>query len=89
MVVTIVLSILHFLAALLGGFLICRPVSKSWNPAIQGQCGNEFAAYLSFEIIGLALDMTIILWPLNPIMKMTLPVQKKAGILFIFTIGIL
>ncbi|KAF2463436.1 uncharacterized protein BDR25DRAFT_297963 [Lindgomyces ingoldianus] len=89
MVAMIVLSVLHFLAALLGGFLICRPVSKSWNPAVQGQCGNEFAAYLSFEIIGLALDITIILWPLKDIINLKLPFRRKAGILFIFTVGIL
>lgn len=88
MVVMIVLSVLHFLATLLGGFLICRPVSKSWNPTVKGQCGNEFAAYLSFEIIGLALDMAIILWPLPIIMKLTIPFWKKFGVLFIFAFGI-
>lgn len=89
MVVMIVLSVLHFLAALLGGFLICRPVSKSWNPTVQGQCGNEFAAYLSFEIIGLALDMTIILWPLNDIMNLRMPFRRKFGVLIVFSIGLL
>jgi hypothetical protein len=89
MTLLIVVSVLHFSASLLAAFLICRPVSKSWNPAVEGQCGNEFVAYTSFEAIGLALDMTIVLWPLYDIKNLVLPLVRKAGILFIFAFGIL
>lgn len=78
MIILIVLSVLHFLSSLLGGFLICRPVSKTWKPAVKGQCGNEFVAHMSFETIGLALDKTIILWPLYDIMNLKLPFGKKS-----------
>lgn len=87
--VVMVLSFLHFLATLIGGFLLCRRVSKSWNPDVPGQCGNEIAAYLSFEVLGLALDMAIIVCPLPVIMRLNLPFPKRLGYLFIFTFGIL
>ena len=83
----ICLSILYGGATILSALLICRPIRASWDTNIPGRCGNQTVAYVSLEVVGLAIDIAILVlpWPLT--MNLQLDRKKKLVILFIMSAG--
>jgi hypothetical protein len=82
-----VISIVFFVAALLEAFLICRPVSASWNPNANGSCGNEVVAYVVLEACGLFIDVITMLVPLYWIWGLQLKMHAKIKLLILFSMG--
>ncbi|KAI1377259.1 hypothetical protein F4677DRAFT_49921 [Hypoxylon crocopeplum] len=80
-------SIMYGIAALLTAALICRPIQAAWDNQVQGTCGNQTAAYVALEVIGLVIDMAILALPFQPIMGLSMRSVTKSLILLAFSAG--
>ena len=85
----IIASAAYFTALFLEALLICRPISASWDPKINGSCGDQVAAYLALEVCGLVIDIGIIFLPLPLIWRLTVDHKTKISTSIIFSLGIL
>ncbi|KAI1770233.1 hypothetical protein F4818DRAFT_274425 [Hypoxylon cercidicola] len=82
-------SIVHGIAALLTAVLICRPIQASWDDQDQGTCGNQTAAFISLEVIGLIIDIAILALPIWFIFSLHMQLKKKVSTIFIMSAGAL
>lgn len=71
------------------GFLICRPVSKNWNPTAQGVCGNRIAGYTAVSVVNVIIDCLMLVLPLPMIFRLQVKPGYKWALLGIFGIGII
>ncbi|KAH6659351.1 hypothetical protein BKA67DRAFT_666191 [Truncatella angustata] len=82
-----VVTVLYGMISLLTTVLICRPIQASWESGISGTCGNQTAAYVSLESIGLCIDILILVLPVQRILSLSLTTKRKAAILSVFSAG--
>ena len=85
--ILVVVSILQGLATLIVGFSICRPLARAWDQSISGRCGNEIAAFLASEILGLFVDLVIVTAPLVPLRSLQVSLSIKLGIGVLLSAG--
>ncbi|KAK0701933.1 hypothetical protein B0T26DRAFT_660242 [Lasiosphaeria miniovina] len=87
--VLIVANTLIYLAAILAGTFLCKPVRKSWDFFVPGTCLDRQSVHGSVVCFNLAIDLFILVLPQKVIwsLKMTLP--RKIGVSFIFSLGLM
>ncbi|KAI6879201.1 hypothetical protein KC360_g8103 [Hortaea werneckii] len=74
--------------AVLGGTLLCRPVSKLWDPAVQGgRCMSAEKYWLSVAGLDIGLDVLVLVLPLPGIWGLRLPRRQKVGLVVVFLLG--
>ncbi|KAI1292682.1 hypothetical protein F5Y03DRAFT_402819 [Xylaria venustula] len=81
------LSVLHGLATLLIGALVCRPLSAAWDPAVKGVCINQKVSFVVIEAVGLAIDLMILFIPFLIIPQIQMSRKRKLGIILILSAG--
>ncbi|KAI1655627.1 hypothetical protein F4813DRAFT_366676 [Daldinia decipiens] len=81
------MSIMHGIAAILTGVLICHPIQASWDTRVQGTCGNQTTAYVALEVGGLVIDIAILVIPMISILGLRLNMRRKLGIILMFSAG--
>ncbi len=86
---TLGLSVCYFITVFLEAFLLCTPVSFTWDKSIPGQCANVNLAYLIAGITNLCLDALVVVLPMPMLWGLQLPFAKKAGIAGMFGLGAL
>ena len=86
-ITSIACSFLYGLAALLTAVLICQPVQAAWDNRVEGKCGNQTAAYIGLEVIGLLLDIWILLAPLRPIWNLNILIARKIRAMIMLSAG--
>jgi hypothetical protein len=70
----------------------CKPVSYAWTgqPGQPGgQCINYFLATWIGAAINFVLDLTVILFPIPHLLKLTLSQRKKMQVVAMFSVGLL
>ncbi|KUI63082.1 hypothetical protein VP1G_10204 [Cytospora mali] len=70
------------------GFLICRPVSKNWDPTIPGTCGDRIAGYTAVSVVNVIIDCMMLILPLPMIYNLQTKTGYKLCLFCIFGIGI-
>ncbi|KAI7228396.1 hypothetical protein KC330_g7921 [Hortaea werneckii] len=74
--------------AVLGGTLLCRPVRKLWDPAVQGGgCMSAEKYWLSVAGLDVGLDVFVLVLPLPGIWGLRLPRRQKGGLVVVFLLG--
>lgn len=76
-------------ASLLGTFLICKPISYSWNRDQNGSCGSVIELWTATSISHIIIDIMILSLPLPMVWKLQLPFLTKVGLSAIFGLGFL
>ena len=66
----------------------CRPLAASWNPKL-GHCRPIQREEYASVSIGMALDLSIVALPLPTIWKLQMPLRRKIGVSFLFSLGLL
>lgn len=85
----LVLSILYGLVVFLEVFLICRPMAVDWNAQIDGTCGDQIVSYLVLEVLGLLLNFSVLMAPLQCIWRLQMERATKMSISTPFSVGVL
>ena len=67
----------------------CTPVSKAWNKSLPGTCISAGATWYATAGLALITDIAIIVLPLWEIAQLKMKKAQKAGLMFIFGLGIL
>lgn len=67
--------------------VICRPVSKFWDPAIEGRCFNQRALILADSVISVISDLIIFATPLPLIVNLHLQRKRKIKVVAVFSAG--
>ncbi|KAI6816928.1 hypothetical protein KC366_g1544 [Hortaea werneckii] len=74
--------------AVLGGTLLCRPVSKLWDPAVKaGRCMSAEKYWLSVAGLDIGLDVLVLVLPLPGIWGLRLPRRQKVALVVVFLLG--
>ncbi|KAF5724170.1 integral membrane protein [Fusarium mundagurra] len=69
--------------------LICVPVAKFWNSALDGHCIDPLTVWYVMAGFNLVTDITVFCMPLPVIGSLNLPKKQKVMLLAIFSIGFL
>lgn len=75
---------------LLSSAIPCTPVRKSWDlkfPAEEGSCIDRVAMYKATAALGVSTDVLILAIPIPMVIGLHTSRMKKAGLIFMFTIG--
>jgi hypothetical protein len=75
-------------ANMIAGFLICRPLAKNWEFTLPGTCGSQPAFYFAMGAVNLVTDAGIILLPMPYLIRLRLPLRKKAFAMTLLSVGI-
>lgn len=67
---------------------ICIPLEKMWNADLQGYC-HPFEVWWALTYLHIITDFMIFLIPIPVVVTMRIPVRQKAGLLAVFTLGLL
>jgi hypothetical protein len=83
-------SVLYFLSVLLETFLLCTPVEFNWDKTITtGTCNKgSNIAFILAGTTNLAIDVFVVLLPMPTIWRLQLPMDRKIGIMAMFSLGI-
>ncbi|GAB1730940.1 hypothetical protein NU195Hw_g4792t1 [Hortaea werneckii] len=74
--------------AVLGGTLLCRPVSKLWDPTVGGGgCMSAEKYWLSVAGLDIGLDVLVLVLPLPGIWGLRLPRRQKVALVVVFLLG--
>ncbi|KAI7490449.1 hypothetical protein KC351_g612 [Hortaea werneckii] len=74
--------------AVLGGTLLCRPVSKLWDPAVKaGRCMSAEKYWLSVAGLDIGLGVLVLVLPLPGIWGLRLPRRQKVALVVVFLLG--
>ncbi|EXJ89943.1 hypothetical protein A1O3_03010 [Capronia epimyces CBS 606.96] len=86
--VTMAVVIGSSIGILFGNIFACSPISKFWDLTLTtGTCINRLALYKATAIFGIITDIMIIGIPIPMVVGLHISRKKKAGLLFMFTIG--
>ena len=87
--VLILLSISLGLATILDVFLICHPVTDSFDDSSGGECGNQVISYVILEGFGALIDFVILSLPIPSILTLPIGWRKKMFYSSMISTGIL
>jgi hypothetical protein len=65
----------------------CSPVSKVWNPRTPGKCVNQNPGLISFSIISVLADLSLIMIVFPRVIGLKIPRLQKIGILLVVNLG--
>ena len=70
-------------------FTNCHPVSYSWNPVPGGHCRTDTTEETLSVSINMVIDTAVVILPMPPLWGLQMATRKKAGISFLFGLGLL
>jgi len=83
-----VFVVCSFLSGFLTWGFSCRPFAFNWNKTIPGgYCINTNKSYTYFSIPNLVSDVALVLLPLKPLWKLSVPRSQKIGLMVTFLLG--
>lgn len=75
----------------IGGTLVllfqCKPVEKSWHPAMAGKCLPNDITFYVLAAITIFYDIVIFFLPIPILLKLQINIRRKIGLLAIFMLG--
>ncbi|PMD37783.1 hypothetical protein L207DRAFT_586113 [Hyaloscypha variabilis F] len=89
-IVTYIVLFVSVTFALLGAFsfaYLCKPIEKFWNFTVPGTCGNFGANLLTFAVLDVITDVTLLLLPIWLLWPLKLERIHKIGTVLIFMTG--
>ncbi|RYN74140.1 hypothetical protein AA0117_g7221 [Alternaria alternata] len=86
---TLIINGCFAVAAPLACILQCNPISKYWNPGIQGRCVDAGAYTVSTSLIVLTTDVLILLMPSWILHDLKMPLGRKLMVIAFLSFGIL
>ncbi|MCJ1264517.1 hypothetical protein MMC22_004389 [Lobaria immixta] len=75
------------LAAILGAFFQCRPLSYAWNKLQEGNCDERVRFWVAIGISHIVTDVLILLLPVHMVWKLQVPSATKIGLFALFGLG--
>ncbi|KAI0437440.1 hypothetical protein F4803DRAFT_555988 [Xylaria telfairii] len=87
--VVLILNVLFYTGSILALGMSCLPAAKFWNPWVDGRCYSPRSFEYASSIINLILDLTILSLPQRIIWNLNMSPKTKAGVSFVFGIGLL
>ncbi|KAH7131010.1 integral membrane protein [Dactylonectria macrodidyma] len=80
--------ILWNIGGVLGGLLVCRPISMNWDQTTPGgKCGNQPMYYMALGIINILVEVTLLGLPFPVLYKLQMPLRKKLVVFGMFSVG--
>ena len=86
----------HMVLAIAGGLMAmvatvsrCRPIAKTWDGALPGECFDQEVLLQAVVIFNLTTNAMILLLPMPTILSLHMPWRRKLLVLSIFSIGIM
>lgn len=67
----------------------CRPRARIWNKSIPGTCLDVAIVLDTSGLFNLLTDVIILLIPVKAVWNMRLSTRKKAGVIGVFTLGLM
>jgi hypothetical protein len=77
------------IAAPLACIFQCNPISKYWDPSVQGQCADAGAYTVSTSSIVLTTDVLILLMPSWILHDLKMPLGRKLMVIAFLSFGVL
>ncbi|RYP21923.1 hypothetical protein DL765_001999 [Monosporascus sp. GIB2] len=87
--IMVVINIMAYTGAAIVVTLSCVPTRKIWTPWMDGTCFARESGDRVTAWVNLAIDTAILLLPQPIIWKLNVTRQRKIGVSFIFSIGLL
>ncbi|KAJ5964245.1 uncharacterized protein N7479_004121 [Penicillium vulpinum] len=69
------------------GALLCIPVSKFWNPSIEGACLDPAKFYYGMQIPNIISDIILLIMPMNVVWTLPIPKSQKMLLSGVFLVG--
>ena len=82
-----VILIATCIANLFAHFLRCRPLSKYWNPELEGYCFNQTAFSIWSTFPNIVTDVIMLLLPFRVVWDLRTGLSTKLGLIFVFLTG--
>ena len=86
------INVAAYSVAIIMTCLRCKPIWKIWQPEVEGSCkglSEQKSTDVATTFVNLVLDLLILLLPQPIIWKLNQTRQRKIGVSFIFSIGLL
>lgn len=77
------------LMVILSTTFICIPVKMSFDPTVQGHCGNRNALWLIIGILNILTDLLVVILPIPVVWGLQIPQKKRIALVGIFSLGLL
>jgi hypothetical protein len=84
---TLVVVIVYNVWAVAMQLSTCVPLRKKWDRTVEGYC-HPLDVWWALTYIHIITDFIIFLLPIPAVVSMTIPRAQKAGLLFVFCIGL-
>ncbi|KAL6400038.1 integral membrane protein [Ilyonectria robusta] len=78
---------IYYIIMLFLKMLICRPISRFWDPSVEGECFNQRALILTDNVISLFSDVVVLLLPCPLTKKLQVGLWAKIKIAAAFSAG--
>lgn len=69
--------------------LTCVPISKYWNPPIDGYCNREDLQYIITSSITVITDVLVMIIPVKLVVGLQMNKKTKLGLVLVLCVGIL
>jgi hypothetical protein len=74
---------------IIGGVMICRPLTRNWDFATPGTCGSHPAYYFAMGVINIITDIIMIALPMPYLYRLRLERRKKLLAMAMLSIGMM
>lgn len=71
-----------------GFMFMCTPVNYFWDRSIEGHCFNPEWVYFTNAPFNIVTDFVLFGLPMPILWELQLPIRQKAGLIFLFGIGL-
>lgn len=78
---------IYYIIMLFLKMLICRPISRFWDPSVEGECFNQRTLILTDNVISLFSDVVVLLLPCPLTKKLQVGLWAKVKISAAFGAG--
>ncbi|KAK3389679.1 hypothetical protein B0H63DRAFT_103002 [Podospora didyma] len=87
--VLIVANTMLYFAGIIAGVFMCKPIAKSWDFFIHGECLDRRQVHGSMVCFNLAIDLFILILPQKVIWSLQMTRSRRLGVSIIFSIGLM
>lgn len=81
-------NLIYYVAVVLAGCLICRPLAYLWDQTMNGSCGNQKSFNLFIAVFNLLLDVTTVTLPMPVLWGLQARTRKKLIVAGMFSMGV-
>ncbi|KAI1743353.1 hypothetical protein F4680DRAFT_409871 [Xylaria scruposa] len=85
----LVLSVIWIFLTILVGLLLCRPIEKNWNPAVDGTCGNQYAGFGVVAGVDILNELSLVILPIPSVWRLQLSRRYKVALAGVFGAGVI